>query len=502
MSEQSQVEQKLDDNQIEIVGTEDNGKVVLPNGGELTYSRNKESKLYIDKLQLLVKSLKNEPCLPTEIFYPNQDKEALSLTRKYITGIRDIMNTVAKYGSYTDLASYSFRLPHFLFLHDWQNVVVRLQFASSLKIILDTLNSNLSSEAKSKWGVLELNEEGKYTINEELITEGTLIDVFTVDEKVLSKVVFSNHTILNCKEIDGHASPVFHLTSEQMRNLSSEDLEKRRHGAVKEGEHLMGVDAWSFLQGLLYRKSTDDEEVIDIQTDILTKLDYDPLIKLSEYQSLGSKLSEEELPYGLNLNLLGCLRDYYSKDVKVFSLFRDRVHALYKNQLAFRKTLSEEPFIKQLPNKNFTITSIYDLLRLMEGNSKVLRLKLVMFDGTLVDAVTINRSLTLPTLGSFNRFNPQMVLFNKIEYRGKRKPATGFMERFNQVIKGTKSEGLNKDDFYLVDEVITSDEVIGYINSETKAYYFAEDSSIELDDKFAMYHNLNKKFKKIRRESV
>ena len=186
----------------------------------------------------------------------------------------------------------------------------------------------------------------------------------------------------------------------------------------------------------------------------------------------------------------------------VFSLFRDRVHALYKNQLAFRKTLSEEPFIKQLPNKNFTITSIYDLLRLMEGNSKVLRLKLVMFDGTLVDAVTINRSLTLPTLGSFNRFNPQMVLFNKIEYRGKRKPATGFMERFNQVIKGTKSEGLNKDDFYLVDEVITSDEVIGYINSETKAYYFAEDSSIELDDKFAMYHNLNKKFKKIRRESV
>lgn len=497
MSEQlfnSPLQDALED--ASVKETSAGGKVVLPNGTELSYTRSKESNLYIDKLKMLVKSLRNVPCLPTEVLFKEQDPEALALTRKYVEGISKIVEVIAKHGSYSDLNSYSFRLPHLMHLNDWLNVVVRLQFATSLKVILDTLNANLSKDAKFQWGVLEVNENGCYMINDQPITQGTLIDVFTTDERVLSKVIFNDHGVLNCKVIEGESVPVFHYSPTEIENLSSEDLAKRAQSGVKVGEHLLGVDAWSFLQGVLYRVSLDEEEVIDITTDIFSKLDYDPEIKIKDYLELADRLRTDELPYGLHVNLLSGLRDYYCKNAKVFYGFKENIEQMYNDPVSFRKLINLDPYVKSIPPNQFIITSIADLLRLIDGNSKVLRVKLVKSDGTLVDAVTITRPYTLPTYGSFNRFNPQPVLFQRIEFTDKQK-SNGFMKRLSDKVMNKAPVKINRDRFVLTDETINSADIIGFIHVDSKAYYFAEDSSIEKDDKFAMYHALNKKFKRI-----
>ena len=497
MSEQlfnSPLQDALED--ASVKETSAGGKVVLPNGTELSYTRSKESNLYIDKLKMLVKSLRNVPCLPTEVLFKEQDPEALALTRKYVEGISKIVEVIAKHGSYSDLNSYSFRLPHLMHLNDWLNVVVRLQFATSLKVILDTLNANLSKDAKFQWGVLEVNENGCYMINDQPITQGTLVDVFTTDERVLSKVIFNDHSVLNCKVIEGESVPVFHYSPSEIENLSSEDLAKRAQAGVKTGEHLLGVDVWSFLQGVLYRVSLDEEEVIDITTDIFSKLDYDPEIKIKDYLELADRLRIDELPYGLHVNLLSGLRDYYCKNAKVFYGFKENIEQIYNDPVSFRKLINLDPYVKSIPPNQFIITSIADLLRLIDGNSKVLRVKLVKSDGTLVDAVTITRPYTLPTYGSFNRFNPQPVLFQRIEFTDKQKP-NGFMKRLSDKVMNKAPVKINRDRFVLTDETINSADIIGFIHVDSKAYYFAEDSSIEKDDKFAMYHALNKKFKRI-----
>ena len=492
---QDSLETKLSESMLQK--TESGGKVVLPNGTALSYTRSKESNLYIDKLKMLVKSLRNVPCLPTEVLFKEQDPEALALTRKYIEGISKIVEIIAKHGSFSDLNSYSFRLPHLMHLNDWLNVVVRLQFATSLKVILDTLNTNLSKDAKFQWGVLEVDENGEYMINGYRIKQGTLIDVFTTDEKVLSKVIFNDHSILNCKVINGQSVPTFHYSQADIELLSSEDLAKRAQSGVKSlSEHLLGTDAWSFLQGVLYRVSLDDEEVIDITTDIFSKLDYDPKIKIKDYLELADRLRTDELPYGLHVNLLSGLRDYYCKNAKVFYRFKENIEQLYNDPISFRKLINLDPYVRSIPDNQFIITSIVDLLRLIDGNSKVLRVKLVKSDGTLVDAVTITRPYTLPNYGSFNRFNPQPVLFQRIEFTDKQKP-NGFMKRLSDKVMNKAPAIINRDRFVLTDETISSADVIGFIHVDSKAYYFAEDSSIEKDDKFAMYHTLNKKFKRI-----
>ena len=490
----SPLQDALEDASVKETSTK--GKVVLPNGTELSYTRSKESNLYVDKLKMLVKSLRNVPCLPTEVLFKEQDPEALALTRKYVEGISKIVEVIAKHGSYSDLNSYSFRLPHLMHLNDWLNVVVRLQFATSLKVILDTLNANLSKDAKFQWGVLEVNENGCYMINDQPITQGTLVDVFTTDERVLSKVIFNDHSVLNCKVIEGESVPVFHYNPTEIENLSSEDLAKRAQAGVKTGEHLLGVDVWSFLQGVLYRVSLDEEEVIDITTDIFSKLDYDPEIKIKDYLELADRLRTDELPYGLHVNLLSGLRDYYCKNAKVFYGFKENIEQMYNDPASFRKLINLDPYVKSIPPNQFIITSIADLLRLIDGNSKVLRVKLVKSDGTLVDAVTITRPYTLPTYGSFNRFNPQPVLFQRIEFTDKQKP-NGFMKRLSDKVMNKAPVKINRDRFVLTDETINSADIIGFINVDSKAYYFAEDSSIEKDDKFAMYHVLSKKFKRI-----
>ena len=471
-------------------------KVILPNGSELLYSRTKESSLFIDKLSLLVRTLKNETCLPTEVFFKDQDKEALALTRKYISNIGKLFNVVNEYGSATDFGSYSFRLPHMIELTSWTNIVVRLQFATSLYAIFNALNQNLVEDNSNKWGVLEYDSETKvYSINGVEVKPGSKLDIYTIDEKVISKVVFGEHDIVNCKKEEGVVLPIFHLTKEAQENLSSELLAVKYKAKLGVTDYLLGVDAWSFIQCLLYRVSDDEEEVLQIETNILSQLDYDPGMSVPEYTKLGTKLQEDDLPFGINTILLACLRDYYSKNSESFTKFAKNVYNLYENQDSFRKNIMKQPAFK---NPNTIITSIYDLLRLLDGKSKVLKVKLVKFDGTTVDAVTISRPISLTNLGAFIRLNHKMALFQRIRYTEQVKAkSNGFRDLFDKLLNNSATVLKEEDQFVLMDELVASEDIIGYVASSVKAYYFGEDSSLEKDDKFAMFYELTNRFNPI-----
>lgn len=482
---------------VVIKATDNGGEITLPGGEKMSYSRTKESGYLRDKLKLLEKSLRNDPCLPTQVLFKNQDQAALDLTERYIKGVASIVKVIEKYGSGVDMASYSFRLPHLMNIGDWLNIVSRLQFATSLKSIADTLNENLSKDAIHKWDVLSLKDDGQYYIGDTDIRKGELVDVFTISEKVLSKVVFSDHGVVNCKTIEEHSIPMFHYTKDQILNMSSEDLEKRAHNLTPEGEHLLGTDAWSFIDGLLYRISGhDEEEVIEVSTDILSRIDLDPAIKLKDYMTLGTMLNEQDLPYGLNISLLASMRDYYCKNASVFYGFKEQVENFYKYPDVFRSKLNSDPFAKTLPPNALVITGIPDIARLLDKNSKVLRLRLVKFDGTIVNAVTVTREIVMAKFGSFARYNSTPIFFQGIEFTDK--PAkSNVIKQMVDKMSGKVPFTQNKDNFVLTDELITSDQILGFINFDTKAYYFGDDSDPAVDDKLAMYHTLSKKFKRL-----
>ena len=463
------------------------GVITTENGLQLPFTRSTDTPLFIERARLLLRSLSNRPPLPTQILFPEQEPEALELVDKYITGIQNIFGLIEKHGLRTSVESYAFRLPHFLKEMEWVDVVVRLQFATSLKALCDTLNDNLSPNTASKWGVLEYND-GQYSVNGQPLQFGDLIDVFTVEEKIYSKVEFSSQEILNCHAIEGDTLPVFNIPLEEIKNIDYDSMQKRVSNGVKDGQHLIGVDAWSFLHGLLYRISNDDEEIIEIETEILTKQDRDPEISHQDYMEIGTLLNEVDLPFGLNRGLLGGLRDYYCKNEKVFKGFYQNLKALYANPEVFRQNLQ-----KQNLGEQFVIDNIHALTFLLDGKSKLLRVKLVMMDGTTKDAVTITRPLSMTTLGTFARFNPRPLYFQEIEYERKENKTRGFLAR----IRGTERYlPIDYDRFSLVEgDPIKSEDVLGYIISSAKAYYFSDDSSLELDDKFAFYHRLVKAFK-------
>lgn len=453
------------------------------------FTRITDTPLFIDRAKIMIRSLANRPPLPTQILFPEQDPAALELTNKYITGVDNILKILEKHGLSKAVESYAFRLTHFIKEADWVNVVVRLQFATSLYALYETLNENLSADAKSRWGVLEYDVEKKeYSINGEVLNYGDRVDVFTVEEKIYSKVMFSSQEVLNCKPIDGDTLPVFNIPLDELANMDYESIQKRNTNAIPDNQHMIGVDAWSFMQGLLWRINKDDEEIIEIETDILAKQDRDPRIDYRLYTEIGNLLNDEDLPYGLNRGLLVALRDYYCKSHLMFNGFVKNVKDLYQNQQQFRHTLSQQGLGDQ-----YIIDNIYTMTRLLDGKSKLLRVKLVMMDGTVKDAVTITRPLSMTNLGTFARFNPRPIYFQEIEYQREENKGRGFLDR----IRGTnKYRPIDSDKFTLVEgQPIRSEDVMGYITKDCKAYYFTEESSLEKDDKFAYYHRLVKEFK-------
>lgn len=453
------------------------------------FTRITDTPLFIDRAKILLRSLANRPPLPTQIMFPEQDPEALALVEKYITGIDNIFKVLEKHGMNKSVESYAFRLVHFIKENDWVNIVVRLQFASSLYALFQTLNDNLSSSAKNKWGVLEYDiEKNEYSINGDVLQFGDRIDVFTVEEKILTKVMFSSQEILNCKPIAGDTLPVFNIPLDEIPNIDFESIQQRATNGIPDDQHMIGVDAWSFTHGLLYRINNDDEDIIEISTDILAKQDRDPRIDYRKYTEIGNMLNDEDLPYGLNRGLLGALRDYYCKNHIVFNGFYDNLKALYADPQKFRTTLSQQGLANE-----YIIDNIYAMTFLLDGKSKLLRVKLVMMDGTTKDAVTITRPLSMTNLGTFARFNPRPMYFQEISYDREENKSRGFLDR----VRGTnKYHPIDQDKFTLVDGApIRSEDVLGYITKDCKAYYFTEDSSLEKDDKFAFYHRLVKDFK-------
>lgn len=455
---------------------------------KLIYQRSTDTPMYIDRVKLLLRSIGNEPPLPTQILFPDQSEEALALVKKYIDNIRNILVSLGVHGVGLDVRSYAYRVSHMLKEMEWVDVVVRLQFATSLFAILETLNSNLDPNETNKWGVLEFND-GKYSINGEVLNFGDRVDVYTVNETVLSHVQFNSQEVLNCHSINGDTLPIFNIPLDEIERLDTESIEKRAVAKTEANRHLLGVDAWSFLNGLLYRISKDPEEdVIGIETDILTKIDLDPKIDQKEYRQVGSMLVEQDLPYGLNHGLISAYRDYYCKTKEVFDKFTVNLKKIYEDPTTFRNNLSKSGL-----GNEFVIDNIHSLLLLLDGKSKLLRVKLVMMDGTVKNAVTITRPLSMTTLGTFARFNPRPILFQEIDYDKRPKANRSFLDR---VRGANKVEYVGLDSFTLVDNPpIHSADVLGYVAHSAKAYYFADDSSVELDDKFNFFHILKKKFK-------
>lgn len=463
------------------------GIIVTDSGIKLAFTRSHDTPMFINRAKLILRSLANNPPLPTQILFNKQAPEALDLVGRYIEGIKNIFQGVELYGLKTNVDSYAFRLPHLLKEMEWVDVVVRLQFATSLYAIYETLNGNLSKEAKNKWGVLEY-KDGIYTIDGTEIKFGDRIDVFTVNEKIIADVEFNSQEVLNCRPINGTTLPVFNIPADEIENIDFESMKKREANGVKGKDHLIGVDAWSFLHGLLYRISGDGEDIIDINTEILSKRDLDPAIKHQDYNMIGELLTDKDLPFGLNHGILTGLRDYYCKSNKVFYGFAKNVKALYDNPESFRKQLSNQGL-----GNSFVIDNIHSLTLLLDGKSKLLRVKLVMFDGSTKDAVAITRPLSMSNLGAFARFNPRPMYFQEIKYKQKENSKRGFMDRLRGI---NQYENIGLDHFDLVEgNPIESENVIGFITGSAKAYYFGEDSTIELDDKFAFFHQLRKSFK-------
>lgn len=459
------------------------GRVILENGTELLFTRTESSTLYVKDLELLDRTLAIDNPLPTQIIYPNQDEGDLKLAADYIDGVRKIIAKIKKYGMSSSIESYSFRLPHFGKLMEWQNIVVRLQFAKELNAILRTLNENLDSSVENKWGVLGINEAGEYNINGQVLKFGDKVDVFTTKEKVMSDMIFNSHEVLNCAVIDGETSPIFHHPTEDLNNVSFEDLEKRSAAAVGEKEHLLGTDAFSFIHGLLWRIVGDNEEdnaTVEVTTNLLTQTDRDPQLSSRQHDKDMEELGELELPFGINEIEMVAYQNYYSKRASRAAGFMETMRYVSENQKAFRRRFKKAT--KDVPEM---IINIYDILRFLAGGrSRLLKITGVTKEGSLIDLVTIDRNMVIERFRSFNRFNTQPVQFFEIEHV---KP------------KGKKKD-IDPDHFRSTGNQISANDLVGFIHSSAKIYYWGDDEQpskdapIDSKNIVAMYLDIKKAF--------
>lgn len=476
------------------VQMEDNlkGRVVLENGTELLFTRNESSTLYITTLKELHRTLQVDAPLPTQIIFPEQDKEDLDFIAKYIGGVRNVMDIVHEFGCSSSIESYSFRLAHFHNFEKWQNIVVRLQFAKALHAVCKTLNENLSTSRKKKWGVLEydLNTK-KYSIGGKELKFGDKVDVFTTDQKVMTGMVFNSHEVLNCAVIEGNTSPIFHHPTNDLESLDYDAVGKRNSHRVGDNEHMLGVDAFSFIHGLLWRLS-DNEEVVEIDTNILTQTDRDPALSVKEHDDILNAIDEMELPYGLQLPANVAFKNYYSKRLSRARAFFEMLNIVKDNAKAFRRK-----FEKLTKDKPEMIIGIYDIFRLLAGpRSRVLKIQGVRADGTIVNLITINRNMVLEKFKTFNRFNTQPIHFVELEFikpKGKKK-------------NGKKTVEADLDYFKSTGQVVNSNELVGFIHSSAKIYYWDDmetprkDEPVDSKNIVAMFLELKRLFAHLDRE--
>ncbi len=437
----------------------------------LIYQSKKEVGTYIDRLKALQTSLKKMDALPTQIIFPDQKEEALGLVSRYVTTTRKLVDLIAKHGLTKEFDSYSYRVAHFQHLNEWLNVVVRLQFATALNAVLNTLNDSLDSDEPYKWGVLEINDNGLYSINGKELTFGEKVDIFTTDEKIVGGVVFDSQESLNCKAFGEDTLPVIHYEAEELKNLDYDSVQKRYDAKIKTGEHLLGVDAWSFFNVLLYKKHVPESAPIELHTSLLSMQDRDPSLASFQYEKDIKELNETDLPFGINLLMIPAVQSYFCKIKARHDAFMESIRLVKSNEKEFRKK------VKAGVGDN-VLLGFADLLQYLAGNrSKLVKLRLVLASGEIVDAVTIDRQFTMEKLHIFNRYNIATVRFNEIKFKVKKK---------------TK---LKEDDFELTERVILDTEVVAITKNEVKFYYFDDTASEENDQHFAMYMKLRREFK-------
>lgn len=447
-----------------------------PDAPLLIYQQKREVGSYIDRLKALQVSLKRDFPLPTQILFPNQNEEALDLVNRYVGTIRKLVDLLAKHGMTKEFDSYSYRVAHFQHLEQWINVVVRLQFATAFKAVLNTLNDALDPGAKYKWGILEVSKEGIYSINGTELTFGEKVDVFTCSEKIVAGLIFDSHEALNCKAFEGDTLPIVHYEQDDLKNLDSDSVRLRYENKVPENEHLLNVDAWSFLNVLLYKKHEPEIEPIEIYTSILSMQDRDPGLTAAQYDEDTQYLSELELPFGLDRILLPAVQSYFCKYKERHDLFIETVKTLEKDAKAFKKKVKASA-------GDSVLLGFLDLLHYLAGErSKLVKLRLILKTGELVDAATIDRRFTMEKLHIFNRYNTAPVFFTAIKPMAKKKGK------------------VNEDRFELTDRLIKDTDVIAIIKETTKFYYFDDTVTEKNDIHFAMYMQLRRAYKQLVKE--
>lgn len=439
----------------------------------LIYRSRKEVGAYLDRLRALQTTLKREEPLPTQMLFPNQSEEALQLAGRYIGTIRKLTDLLVKHGSTKEFESYSFRVAHFQNLNEWINIVVRLQFATALKSVLNTLNESLDPDAKYKWGVLEVDDAGIFSIDGKEITFGEKVDVFTTAETQHSGLIFDSHEALNCKAFDTETLPIVHYELDELKNLDSESMQKRYDAGISEKEHLLGVDAWSFFNVLFYKKHEPEVEPIQIFSRMLSMQDRDPALNSIQYDKDIETVSETELPFGLNLIAVPAIQSYFCKYLSRHQDYLKTIQMVKDNEKEFKKKVKAGV-------KDSILLGFLDLLQYLAGErSKLVKVQLILGTGEIVNAVTRDRQFSMEKLHIFNRFNIGTVYFNEIK-------------------SVTKKKTKFKDDaFELTDRLIKDTDVVAIVKSETKFYYFDDTATEESDPYFAMYMKIRRDFKQL-----
>lgn len=439
----------------------------------LVYQQKREVGTYLDRLRALMTSLKREAPLPSQILFPNQKEEAMELADRYVKTIRTLVTMLAKHGSTKEFESYSFRVAHFQHLDEWINIVVRLQFVTALNSVLNTLNETLDSHAKHKWGILEVDKNGIYSINGEELVLGEKIDIFNTKEQIIPGLIFDSHECLNCKVFGEDTLPVIHYDENDLKNLDSDSAKLRSDLQIGEKEHLLGTDAWSFINVLLYKKHEEDVEAIEIKTNILSMQDRDPALTAAQYEGDLEYLSELNLPFGIDRVMIPAVQSYFCKYKERHDKFLETLKQVKENEKDFKKKVKAAV-------KDSVLLGFLDLLQYLAGErSKLVKLRVILATGEVVDVVTIDRRYTMEKLHIFNRFNIAGIVFTAIKPSSKKKGK------------------IKEDDFELTDRIIKDTEVVVICKEATKFYYFSDEVTEQTDMHFAMYMKLHRQYKQL-----
>lgn len=439
----------------------------------LVYQSKKEVGTYIDRLKALHTSLKKTDALPTQIIFPEQNEQALGLTAKYVHTIRSLVDLLMKHGLTKQFDSYSYRVAHFQHLNEWLNIVVRLQFATALNAVRNTLNEALDSDDPFQWGVLEIDDKGIYSIDGQELTFGEKVDIFTTSEKVVSGVIFDSHESLNCKAYGEDTLPVVHYETSELKNLDYDSIQKRYDSAISEKEHLLGVDAWSFFNVLLYKKHLPESNPIELCNNLLSMQDRDPSLTSFQYEKDIEFIRDLNLPFGVEQLLIPAVQSYFCKKKDRHDELMDSIRLMKTNEKDFRKKVKAGV-------GDAVLLGFADLLQYLAGQrSKLVKLRLVLASGEVVDVATTDRQFTMEKLHIFNRYNISQVLFTGIKFKAKKKGK------------------IKEDHFELTDRMIKDTDVVAVIMSEAKFYYFDETATEDNDQHFAMYMKLRRDYKAI-----